>query len=110
MTTVRLEPNQRLCVTLHGERIVDTTRAIAVYEGSMPARYYVHPEDVRAKVTKGQGASSCPWKGRWEHLDVTVGDKTVSNGAWRYFEPTPGCEAIRDHVAFYLEKMGSFEL
>jgi uncharacterized protein (DUF427 family) len=108
---VRVEAGgKRLRVSLGGAPIVETERAVVVHEKGLPPRYYVPREDVRAELQKGQGAGTCPWKGRWHHLDVSAGGKTVASGAWTYFETTPVCEAIRDHVAFYADKMESFEL
>ncbi|MEZ4297668.1 MAG: DUF427 domain-containing protein [Polyangiaceae bacterium] len=65
---------------------------------------------MKAELSVGQGAASCPWKGKWHHLDVAAGGKTVSNGAWTYPETTPVCEPIRGHVSFYADKMEGFEI
>lgn len=108
---VRVEPlGRRLRVTLAGVPVVETTRALVVHEGGLPPRYYVPRDDVRAELTPGQGGSVCPWKGKWHHLDVAAGGQTVKNGAWTYPETTPVCDPIRDHVAFYADRMGSFEI
>ena len=89
---------------------MDTERAFVVHEGGLPARYYVPRDDVRAELSEGQGAASCPWKGKWRHLDVTAGGKRVANAAWTYHETTPVCDPIRDHVAFYQDKTSSFDI
>jgi uncharacterized protein (DUF427 family) len=108
---VRVEPlGQRLRVSLGGVPIVDTERALVVHEGDLPPRHYVPREDVKAELSQGQGAGTCPWKGKWHHLDVKAGGETVANGAWAYFETTPVCEPIRDHVAFYQDRMSAFEI
>ena len=108
---VRVQPaSGRLRISLGGTVIVDTDRALVVHEGTLPARYYVPREDVRAELADGQGAGTCPWKGRWRHLNVKAGNASIANGAWTYFETTPVCAGIRDHVAFYQDRMGAFEL
>lgn len=108
---VRVEPlGRRLQVSLAGVSIVDTDRALVVHEGGLPARYYVPRDEVKAELPEGQGTGTCPWKGKWRHLDVKAGDRTVPNGAWTYFETTPVCDRIRDHVAFYENKMSGFEV
>lgn len=107
---VRVEPaGKKIRVSLGGVPIVDTDRALVVHEKGLPPRYYVPREDVRAELKPG-GFGACPWKGKWQHLEVSAGGTTVSNGAWAYVEPTPVCEPIRDHVSFYADKMGSFEV
>ncbi len=108
---VRVEPlGQRLRVRLGGETIVDSQRAFVVHEKGLPPRYYVPPDDVKATVQPGEGGATCPWKGRWRNLNVSAHGKSIANGAWTYFEPTPVCEPIRDFISFYKEKMDALEL
>ena len=102
---VRLEPAKRIQIRAGNQPIVDTTRGYVVHEGGLPARYYVPRADVRADLGDGQGAASCPWKGQWKHLDVTIAGNRIENAAWTYYEPTPLCEPIRDFVAFYPDKV-----
>ena len=98
---VRLEPAKRIQVRAAGQPIVDTTRGYIVHEGGLPARYYVPRDEVRAEITDGQGGATCPWKGLWKHLDLTVAGRRMENAAWTYYDPTPTCESIRDFIAFY---------
>lgn len=103
---VRLEPhNGTLRVESGATLIAETTRAQIVHEQGLPARYYVPRQDVRAEIVDGQGAGVCPWKGQWRHVGVKLGDKTVPNAGWTYFETTPSCEPVRDFIAFYPEKV-----
>jgi uncharacterized protein (DUF427 family) len=104
---VRLEPAQRIAVRIAGQVIVDTARGYVVREGSLPPRYYVPRADVRAEIVDGHGGARCPWKGQWKHLDLTAGDRRISNAAWTYYDPTPACEPIRDFIAFYPNKVDS---
>ena len=60
--------------------------------------------DIRAELTPGTGAGTCPWKGEWKHLDVTIANKTIANGAWTYFETKPVTTPTKDFVAFYETK------
>ena len=101
---VRLEPARRIQVRAAGQPIVDTARGVVVHEGSYPPRYYVPRDEVRADIADGQGGASCPWKGLWKHLDLTVAGQRIGNAAWTYYAPTPTCEPIRDFVAFYPDK------
>ena len=103
--SVRLEPRTRIVVSVDGTTIVDTARGHAVFETGLPPRYYVPRDDVRAELAPGTGQGTCPWKGKWTHLDVVVGARRIGNGAWSYHAPTPACEPIRDFVAFYDDKL-----
>jgi uncharacterized protein (DUF427 family) len=102
---VRLEP---LAGTLHirhgGELIAETSRAFVVFETGLPPRTYVPRADVRAELSEGRGAGTCPWKGQWRHLDVKSASGTIANGAWTYFETTAVCDPVKDFVSFYSEK------
>lgn len=100
----------RLRITLGRETIVDTERALEVREVGRGPRYYVPRDDVRALLEEGRDRGRDQWKGEWRSLDVTASGKTIVGGAWIYVEPTPVCEALRDHVGFYPEEMSSFKL
>lgn len=101
---VTVEPQKHIKVTLHGELVAESERGYVVHEQGLPDRYYVPRADVRAELSDGTGAGVCLWKGRWRHLDVVVGTKRVSNGAWTYHETKPVTEPTRNLVAFYDSK------
>ena len=105
----RLEDSSKhIQVTFNGVVIADTRRAKRVLETSHPPVYYIPPEDIRLEFLKETGRSSfCEWKGRAGYYSVTVGDRTASEAAWFYPEPTPPFRAIKDHVAFYPQYMES---
>jgi uncharacterized protein (DUF427 family) len=107
---VALKPVSRIRVRFGGEVIVDTTQGYAVHETGLPVRYYVPREEVRAEITDTAESGSCPWKGRWRHLDITVAGKRVANAAWTYDAPTPVCAPIRNFLAFYANKVDALEI
>jgi uncharacterized protein (DUF427 family) len=103
---VRLEPAKRIQIRAGGQAIVDTARGYVVYEGGLPARYYVPRDEVRAEIADGEGGARCPWKGLWKHLDVVpAGGAKIANAAWTYYETMPVCEPVRDFLAFYPNKV-----
>lgn len=101
---VRVEPIGPVRISAGGQTVAETRHGYVVHEVGLPARYYVPRADVRAELSEGSGAGTCPWKGRWKHLDVRVADTRIPNGAWTYHDTTPPAEAVRDHVAFYDDK------
>jgi uncharacterized protein (DUF427 family) len=107
---VRLAPVKRVVVRLGGQSIVDSARGVVVFEGVLPPRYYVPRDDVHGELSDGTGAATCPWKGKWKHLDLKAGEQRVANAGWTYFEPTPVCESIREFVAFYPDKVESLDV
>jgi uncharacterized protein (DUF427 family) len=94
---------RRVRLELAGEVLADSTRALRVLETSHPPTVYVPPADVRADLLADAGARStwCEFKGAAHYLDAVVGSRRVAAVGWSYREPSPGYEALRDHVAFY---------
>lgn len=103
----RLEDSTRqIKVVFNGEVIAETRRARRVLETSHPPSYYIPPEDIRMEFLSGTGRRSlCEWKGQAAYYTITVGDRTASNAAWYYPNPTPAFAALKDHVAFYPSRM-----
>lgn len=101
---VRTESVPRIKVSLGDQVVADTSRGYVVHEQGLPPRYYIPRADIRAELSPGAGAGTCPWKGEWKHLNVSVGDAAIPNGAWTYFESKPATEQTKDCVAFYESK------
>jgi uncharacterized protein (DUF427 family) len=99
----RLEASQRrVRVEFAGEVIAETTRAYRVLETSHPPVYYIPPEDVRSEFLRpSRRHTYCEFKGEASYYDLVVAGREVKEAAWYYPEPSPGYEAIRDHLAFY---------
>lgn len=102
---VRVSPAARILVVLGGETIVDTDRGYVVREGSLPPRYYVPRDVIRAELKDTDEVGSCPWKGQWRHLDVTAGGKRVPSGAWVYESVKDVTKPIEGFVSFYVDKV-----
>ena len=99
----RVEPSsERVVVTHRGVVVADTTASLRVLETSHPPTYYL-PADAFAPgvLRPADGASWCEWKGQAAYLDLVVGDEVVPAVAWTYPTPSPGFEALHDHVALY---------
>jgi len=100
----RVEPvTERIRVIFNGETVAETTRALRVLETSHPPVYYVPSEDVRmAFLTSVPGYQTyCEFKGTATYWTLRVGDKSSSNAAWSYSEPSPGFERLKYYFAFY---------
>jgi uncharacterized protein (DUF427 family) len=94
---------RRVRLELGGELIADSTSALRVLETSHPPTIYLPPGDVRRDLLSASDARStwCEFKGAARYFDVSVGERHVHALAWSFPEPTPGYEALRDHLAFY---------
>jgi uncharacterized protein (DUF427 family) len=94
---------RRVRVEFAGECVADSMRALYVLETSHPPTVYVPPADVRLDllVASRTAPTWCEFKGIARYLDVRVGPRRSEAAGWSYPKPTPGYEALRDHVAFY---------
>lgn len=94
--------SDRVTVTLGGVVVADSVRSLRVLETSHPPVYYLPLADViDGALAPAAGQSYCEFKGRAGYLDVRGGDVTAPRAAWFYPDPSPGFEALRDHVAIY---------
>jgi uncharacterized protein (DUF427 family) len=93
----------RVRLELAGEVLAESVRALRVLETSHPPTVYVPPEDVRDDLLAAAGVRStwCEFKGVASYFDAIVGERCVRTVGWTYRDPSPGYEALRDHVAFY---------
>jgi uncharacterized protein (DUF427 family) len=103
----RLEDStKQVEVIFNGEKIADTTRAKRVLETSHPPVYYIPLEDVKQEyLSQTSHQTFCEWKGPASYYTITVGNKTLPNGAWFYPDPTPAFAGIKNYVAFYPGQM-----
>lgn len=103
----RVEPcGRHLQVILAGEIVADTRRALRVLETSQAPAYYFPPGDVRQDLVVPSALSTwCEWKGRARYWTIAAGRRRAVDAAWSYREPAPGYEALRDHLAFYPQRV-----
>jgi len=101
---VRVESVPQIKVTLGAQVVAETQRGYVIHEQGLPDRFYVPAADVRATLGPGTGSGTCPWKGDWKHLNVSIGGTDVANGAWTYVSSKPATAATKDCIAFYESK------
>ena len=91
-------------IELDGELVAETTRARLVYETSLPMRFYLPREDIRAELRPTSSRSYCPYKGAaswWSvgrHADL----------GWSYETPLSDMSEIAGMVAFWDERVEVF--
>lgn len=102
-----LEPvTERLRVVLAGTIIADTDRGFRVLETHHPPTYYIPVADIlEGALVPVPGSSWCEWKGRAQYFDAKAAGITSHRAAWGYPNPTARFALLKDHVAFYPERM-----
>lgn len=103
----RVEQSDRHVVIEHrGIVLADTRASWRVLETSQPPAYYLPPEDIAMQYLRpARGQSFCEWKGMASYFDVVVDDHVAAQAAWSYPTPNDRFAAIRDHVAFYPQRV-----
>ena len=90
-------------VELGGGVIAETRRALRVLETSHPPVFYLPFADLADGVLQpAPGTSFCEFKGvAVYHTLVGADGRRAERAAWSYPSPTPGYEALVEHVAVY---------
>ncbi len=96
----------RIRIFFNGKIVADTTNAKRVLETSHPPVYYLPPEDVKMELLeKADNHSFCEWKGEASYYHLNTGGKQVRYACWYYTNPVPAFRKLKDHMAFYAQKM-----
>ncbi len=89
-----------------GQTVAETTRGLRVLETSHPPVFYFPPEDVQTDfLVPTPDGSFCEFKGRAVYWDVLVGGHRAERAAWSYPAPSGPFAALKDHVAFYADRV-----
>ena len=97
----RVEPSTALVeIRLGGLVVARTTHALRVLETSHPPTFYLPVASfVDGALRPAAGSSYCEWKGDASYYDVVSPTRTAVRAGWTYPQPSPGFEALLDHVA-----------
>lgn len=100
----------RVVVRAVGQVLADSTEALALHEADYPVTYYVPRADVDlAALERTDHGTHCPYKGDAAYFSVPgLGERGV-NAVWSYESPYPAVAPIRDHLAFYPDRMDAIE-
>jgi uncharacterized protein (DUF427 family) len=93
-------------VSVDGEAIAESTRAVALFESGLPARYYLPAEDVRMDLLEpSEKTSRCAYKGVASYWHLRMGDAPHEDLVWTYPEPHDDVRAIRRLLCFFNERV-----
>jgi uncharacterized protein (DUF427 family) len=107
--TVESNPN-RVTVTFNGRTVADTTRALVLRATDSPPVQYIPRDDVDMSIlTRTSHKTHCPYKGDAAYYSIEAGDRIAENAVWTYEAPYPVVVAIKDHVAFYPDRVDAIE-
>lgn len=93
-------------VTLNGKLIATSTHALTLQEASYPPVQYIPRADVdMAQFTATEHKTYCPYKGQASYLSIPAGGARTVNAIWSYEAPHDAVAAIKDHLAFYPDRV-----
>jgi uncharacterized protein (DUF427 family) len=86
-------------IELDGALLARSTRAVMLFETSLPTRFYLPREDVVAEARPSDKRTTCAYKGHASYLSFDAGE----NLAWHYEDPLPEAAPVKGLVAFFDE-------
>lgn len=93
-------------ISVDGEVLAETVRALALFETALPPRYYIPADDVRTELLElSETRTRCAYKGSASYWHVRVGDTLHDDLAWTYPEPDDDAREVRDLIAFFNERV-----
>jgi uncharacterized protein (DUF427 family) len=108
---ITVKPNPaRVVVTVAGRVIADTKEALILREASYPAVQYVPRKDVdMTLLQRTDHATYCPYKGECAYYSIPSGGTRAANSVWTYESPYAAVAEIKDHLAFYPDRVDAIE-
>ncbi|MBW8728358.1 MAG: DUF427 domain-containing protein, partial [Inquilinus limosus] len=106
---ITVTPNPaRVVVTVAGKVVADSRNALTLREASYPPVQYIPRKDVdMAALQRTDHASHCPYKGDAAYYSIPAGGGRTVNAVWTYEKPYDAVAEIKDHVAFYPDRVDS---
>jgi uncharacterized protein (DUF427 family) len=104
---ITIEPNpSRVTVSVAGRMIADSRNALTLREASYAAVQYIPLTDVdMTLLERTDHKTYCPYKGDCFYYSIPLGGERSVNSVWTYEVPYAAVAAIKDHVAFYSDRV-----
>lgn len=108
---ITIESNPaRVVVSVAGRIIADTRDALTLREASYPAVQYIPRKDVdMSLLERTEHGTYCPYKGDCAYYSIPIGGKRSANAVWTYESPFAAVARIKDHLAFYPDRVDALE-
>lgn len=100
----------RVRVLAGGKVVADSRKALALRESDYPVVHYIPRSDVdMTLLTRTENATYCPYKGDAGYFSIVSGGDRAVNAVWTYETPYEAVAAIKDHLAFYPDRVDAIE-
>lgn len=107
MHPISISPlGRRVVVKLADQVIASSDKALSLREAKYPEAIYIPRADVNLSLLERSAHSSyCPYKGDASYYSIPSGGDTTANSAWTYESPYESVAEIKDHLAFYQDRV-----
>jgi uncharacterized protein (DUF427 family) len=100
----------RILVKVAGRVIADTREALTLREASYAPVQYIPRKDVdMTLLERTEHATYCPYKGDAGYFSIPSGGDRSANAVWTYEAPYEAVSPIKDHLAFYPDRVDAIE-
>jgi uncharacterized protein (DUF427 family) len=100
----------RVVIMLDGRVLADTRDALALRESRYPAVQYIPRADAdMTQLSRSDHATYCPFKGDCAYYDLRGGEHAAI-AVWTYEAPFDAVAMIKDHLAFYPDRVEISEI
>lgn len=108
---ITIEPTKgRVVVTVAGKVVADSAAALTLREATYPPVQYIPMRDVdQSLLVPTSHSTYCPYKGDCSYYSIQAGGAKTENAVWVYKMPYEAVAQIKDHVAFYPNRVDSIE-
>jgi uncharacterized protein (DUF427 family) len=108
---ITIERNaSHIIVKVAGRIVADTRDAMTLSEASYPPVQYIPRKDVdMTLLQRTDRATYCPYKGDCAYYSIPTGGERSVNAVWTYEAPYAAVTAIKDHLAFYSDRVDVIE-
>ena len=101
----------RVVVKVAGQVVADTRAALTLQESTYPAVQYIPLADVDTSLLEPTATQSyCPYKGDASYYSIPAGGDKAVDAIWEYKQPREAVAEIKEHVAFYPNRVDSIEI
>ena len=98
-------------VTVAGRMIAESARTLRLEEKGYPPVYYLPRSDADISLlVRTTHYTYCPYKGDCSYFSIPSGGERSVNSVWTYEHPYTAVAAIKDHLAFYPDRVDSIEV
>ena len=96
----------RVVVKVAGRVVADTRDALTLREASYAPVHYIPRKDVdMTLLERTDHETYCPYKGDCAYFSIPAGGARSANAVWTYEAPYEAVASIKDHLAFYPDRV-----